>query len=231
MKKIFVFMLILMMVIPSSANGENAFSFTDDTGERITLEEKPVRTAVLFSSLSEMWLNSGGSVEISVYETVERGFTEGNIILVDSGAGKKIDLEALVLSEADFIIGSKDIPAHCEAREKMRPMDVKFALFRVESIEDYLRVFRIMTRINKNEDAYRMLGENVYEKAQNVILKSLEYKEKYGKSILFIRSGSGYSSAKAKTKDLHFAAKMLDDEWCKALAEALSEGIYNYFAE
>jgi len=27
------------------------------------------------------------------------------------------------------------------------------------------------------------------------------------------------------------AAKMLDDEWCKTLAEALSEGIYNYFAE
>ncbi|MBO5273008.1 MAG: hypothetical protein J6I45_00160 [Clostridia bacterium] len=34
----------------------------------------PEKTAVLFSSLAEIWLEAGGSVDITVGESIERGF-------------------------------------------------------------------------------------------------------------------------------------------------------------
>ncbi len=212
-------MCILIFVFSFPSLSESVITFTDDSGETITLKNKPQSTAVLFSSYAQMWLLSGGDVSVSVGETVERGFASDEIILVDNGAGKRIDLERLVLSGVDFIIGSYDIPAHKDARDALGKTGVPFALFRVESIEDYLRIFEIMTRINLNEKAYQVYGEEVYEEVLKVIEKAKEYKKDHSPQILFIRSGSGYSSAKAKTKDMHFAAKMLDELGARNIAD------------
>lgn len=211
MKKILVVIVVIQMIFSMISLCEESISFLDDSGERILLKVKPRRTAVLFSSFAEMWALSGGEISITVGETVERGFCGKNAILVDEGAGKRIDLEALIMSNPDFIIGSYDILAHREARESLRKMGVPFALFKVESIEDYLRVFEHMTTINQNQEAYQRYAEAVYTDALDVIEKAKRYAKASPKQILFIRSGSGYSSAKAKTKDMHFAAKMLEE--------------------
>lgn len=219
MKKILAWMCAVVFAFPFSALSENFFTFTDDSGETISLTKRPKKAAVLFSSFAEMWLLSGGDIFVSVGETVERGIASEDIILADNGAGKRIDLEKLVLSGADFIIGSYDIPSHKEAREVLRKTGVPFALFRVESLEDYLRVFEIMTGINQNDAAYRTYGEEVYKESLDIINKARHYGKTDAPQILFIRSGSGYSSAKAKTKDMHFAAKMLDDLGAENIAE------------
>lgn len=211
MKRILVVIVVIQMTFSIISLCEESISFLDDSGERILLKVKPKRTAVLFSSFAEMWALSGGEISITVGETVERGFCGKNAILVDEGAGKRIDLEALIMSNPDFIIGSYDILAHREARESLRKMGVPFALFKVESIEDYLRVFEHMTTINQNQEAYQRYAEAVYTDALDVIEKAKRYAEASPKQILLIRSGSGYSSAKAKTKDMHFAAKMLEE--------------------
>lgn len=72
------------------------YQFTDDTGVEITLAEKPTCVAVLFSSFAQVWELSGGKVDITVGESVERGFASQDAVLVDGGAGKTINSEALM---------------------------------------------------------------------------------------------------------------------------------------
>lgn len=219
MKRIFALIISFSFLMPFRAFSEYSVVFTDDSGEIISLTKRPEKTAVLFSSFAEMWAVSGGEISVTVRETVERGIVSEDIILVDSGAGKKIDFEALSLSDADFVIGSTDIPVHKEARDLLKKTGVPFALFGVESIEDYLRVLDIMTRINQNEEAYTTFGTLVYEESMKVIQTAKAYSISHPQNILFIRSGAGYSSAKAKTKEMHFAAKMLDELGAENIAD------------
>ena len=79
-----------------------SYQFTDDTGVEITLPEKPTRVAVLFSSFAQVWELAGGKVDITVGESVERGFASQDAVLVDGGAGKTINSEALDGCSAGF---------------------------------------------------------------------------------------------------------------------------------
>ena len=90
-------------------------SFTDSMNNAISLENTPETVAVLFSSYPEIWNLAGGTVSVTVGESVERGFVPAETPLVDSGAGKTINVERLLAAQPDFVIGSADIDAQVEA--------------------------------------------------------------------------------------------------------------------
>lgn len=232
MKKILFLLLALLLLtgvfsscsIPAADNSP-WYGFTDDRGTEICLAYKPQKVAVLFSSLADIWCLAGGSVEITVGESVERGFAESSAVLADSGAGKTVNTEILLASDPDFVICSADVEAQVKAADLLNKAGIPSACFRVDSFEDYLRVLKIFTDITGNSEAYAKNGEAV---AHNIdsLLKSTEGKN--GGDILFIRSGSGASSAKAKTADQHFAAAMLSDIGTYNIAESaplLLEGL------
>lgn len=182
-------------------------SFTDSAGETIVLEEKPERVAVLFSSFTELWQLAGGTVAVTVGESVERGFVPEGTPLVDDGAGKKIDLERLLIEEPDFVICSGDIAAQAETAETLMELDIPAAQFVVESFSDFLDVLKICTTITGDKAAFERYGTQ-QEEAIDAILTENSFE---GVDILFIRAGSSARSVKAKTSEDHFAAEMLKE--------------------
>lgn len=188
---------------------EFPYTFTDSTGKEITLESRPQTVAVLFSSLTEIWQLAGGEAAVTVGESVERGFSDAEVLLVDSGAGKTIDNELLVSYRPDFVIGSADIEAHTETAKLLDEAGIPCALFQVDSFDDYLSMLKICTDITGNGDRYRENGLRVKERVDTVLSEITAQDER--KRILFIRSGSSESSAKAKTAEQHFAARMLEE--------------------
>lgn len=182
-------------------------SFTDDAGREITLYSKPQRIAVLMSSLAEVWTLSGGKVDITVGESVSRGFAAAEAVLVDLGAGKAINTELLINAKPDFVICSADIAAQYEAALLLEDTGTPSACFRIESFEDYLRVLSLFCEINENTTAYEKYGTEV---ATQVWLMR-EMARDDGKSALFLRAGSTSSSVKAKTSEEHFAARMMTE--------------------
>ena len=108
----------------TACSDEEGGGFTDDAGEIVELPECPRRVAVLFSSLAELWCLAGGALHATVGETVERGIADEGVLLVDGGAGKSIDLEALIASDCELVIGSADVPAQVRACETMRSVGV-----------------------------------------------------------------------------------------------------------
>lgn len=171
-------------------------------------ESSHQRVAVLFSSFADVFQLAGGEIAITVGESVERGICDPSVLLVDEGAGKTIDTERLLAFRPDLVIGSADIAAHAEAAEILQNAGIPCKLFRVENFEDYLALLKYCTEITGNREAYQKYGTDLQAEIQKILQ---ETKGKEQKKILFIRSGSGASSAKAKTTEQHFAAKMLEE--------------------
>lgn len=192
------------------------YAFSDGEGTIVGLRQAPQKVAVLFSSFAEVWTLAGGTVSISVGESVERGFCKEETLLVDGGAGKTIDTELLLSYEPDLVIASADIPAQKEAAELMRQAGIPCALFRVDTFEDYLRMLRVCADITGNSEAYITYGIKVQEEIEAI---RKEVAEKEQPKVLFIRAGSGASAVKAKTADQHFAAAMLEDLGAYNIAE------------
>lgn len=192
----------------SETAGKVYYRFTDSNGDPVTLAKKPERVAVLFSSYADIWKTAGGQTDITVGESIDRGFAPVTAVLVDKGAGKTINREALVRAQADFVIGSADIPAQAEAVAFMREIGIAAASFRVDSFDDYLTMLKICTDITGESKAYTHYGTEVKERIEKLLSSTQQQPEK---KILFIRSGSGYSSTKAKTAKDNFVCAMLQE--------------------
>lgn len=211
MKRILILLLCLLIftgcTAPEAADG--GYTFTDDTGAVVTVPEKPETVAVLLSSLADLWITAGGNVDITVGETVERGFAAETVILVDAGAGKTIDLEGLLAAQPDFVIYSSDLSGQLECAETLRAAGIPAAGFTVETFEDYLRVLKLCTDILGTPERYEQYGTSLKETIARMISRTQAQENQ--PEILFVRAGSSARYTKAKTAENHFVCGMLQD--------------------
>ena len=215
MKKLCLILCILILVpfcVSLSSCNENEaegkyITFSDSAGNVISLDERPKRVAVLFSSFAEIWTLSGGEVYATVYESVERGIVPEGTSLVDSGAGKTVSTELLISLNPDLVIGSCDIPAQVKCADILKKAGIPCALMRVESFDDYLNMLNICTDITGNRDAYKKYGTDIKKEIDNVLSSVPKNQEK--PKILFIRGGSTPRSVKAKNHENNFVCYML----------------------
>ena len=204
------------------------FTFIDSEGEIVELSHKPQKTAVLFSSLAECWIEAGGEVYVTVGESVERGLVKEETELVDKGAGKTVDTEKLISLEPDFVICSADIASHRDVASALKKAKIPVAMLRMDTFEDYLTILRTLTKITGKTENYEQFGENAKSEIEKIISNG---KRENNPKILFVRSGSSYSSAKAKKADDNFAAKILEDLGCVNIADKAETLLDNLSAE
>ncbi len=198
----------------------NTITVTDATGAAVALPVNPKRVAVLFSSFADIWVTAGGTVAVTVQESIDRGFADSSAVLVDGGAGKTINLEQLVAAKPDLVILSSDIDAQKKAAAFCTAAGIPAVAFRVESFVDYLSVFEIFTKLTQRQDLYEKYGLQLRNQIDATI-SSLPTVEREI-PILFIRAGSGARSTKAKgTKD-HFACGMLSELGVRNIADSAS---------
>ena len=174
----------------------------------------PTRVAVLFSSLCEVWQAAGGTVSITVGESVERGLVPEGTPLVDAGAGKQIHTERLLAERPDLVVFSLDVPAQVEAAALCEQVGIRTLGLRVESFTEYLAAVRTAVTYTGEEGALLALSALEAEVASLL----LDF-EAQGTRILFVRAGSSASSTKAKATGDHFAAGMLAELGCHNIAD------------
>ncbi len=210
MKKLLIFLLCAVLLSGCAAPGavREGYTFTDDTGAEVTVG-KPETVAVLLSSLADLWITAGGTVDITVGETVERGFAGETAILVDAGAGKTIDIEGLIAAQPDFVIYTADLSGQLECADTLRAAGIPAAGFHVETFEDYLRVLKICTDILETPERYAQYGTAL--KAEIDAMTAAALARDNQPSILFIRAGSSAKVTKAKTAENHFVCAMLKE--------------------
>lgn len=202
----------------SLSNAGPYYTFQDDAGNMVTLDEKPENVAVLFSSFADIWKTAGGKVSITVGESVERGFADADAVLVDSGAGKTINQELLLESRPDLVVCTADLSEQVKAAETMRQAGIPAAVFHVEEFSDYLRVLKICTDICETPEIYETCGAGVQDEIRQV-LDAIPQNSGQEKKILFVRAGSKYSATKAKTAADNFVCVMLKELGTYNIAE------------
>lgn len=187
------------------------YTFTDDTGTEVTLTEPPKKVAVLLSSLADLWITAGGTVDITVGETVDRGYVPETVLLVDDGAGKTINIEALVAAEPDLVLYASDLAGQLECADTLAAANIPAAGFAIESFGDYLKVLKIATDILGTPENFETNGVQVEERIKNLIALAQEKGQTEQPQILFVRVGSTAKVTKAKTAQNHFVCAMLDE--------------------
>lgn len=220
-------LLLLSACAGQPVSDEKSISFTDSMNNAVLIGSKPEKVAVLFSSYAEIWNLAGGTVAVTVGESVERGFVPKETPLVDDGAGKTIDMELLLAAQPDFVIGSADIDAQVGACTLLRQAGIPAALFRVDTVSDYLSMLKICTQITGDTQAYETHGTAVKARIGD-ILAAVQAQQSQPKDILFIRAGSQYSSTKAKRAPENFVCIMLDELGAHNIAdeaEVLLDGL------
>lgn len=203
-------MLLLLTACQATAPDQNTLTrtFTDSTGHAVTVSTTLQRVAVLFSSLADVWTSAGGSIAITVGETVERGIISAeNVTLVDDGAGKAINVELLIAASPDLVLVSADVPAQTEAAALLRDAGIPVAELRMESFSDYLQVLETCVYLCGDPIPYQAHGIDQQRRIDAIV----SAKPFAGKRILFIRAGSTARSVKAKSSADHFAAAMISE--------------------
>ena len=172
------------------------------------------RVAVLFSSLAEVWQTAGGTVGMTVGESVSRGIVPEGTPLADDGAGKSINLELLLAYEPDLVICSQDVPAQRALAPILTDAGIKVCYYRMETYRDYLNVLTDMVTLTKRTDALAdalCMTESIEALVKDSDAKGVRY--------LFVRAGSLPSSVKAKTSEEHFVCSILNDLGCQNVAD------------
>lgn len=219
MKHVLILVLCIFLLTGCSAPdaaGEG-YTFTDDTGTEVRVSEKPQKVAVLLSSLADLWITAGGSVDITVGETIDRGFADETVILVDEGAGKTINLEALIDAEPDFVLYSADLSGQLECADTLCSAGIPAAGFALETFDDYLRVLKICTDILGTPERYQQYGSDLEAEIDAMI--ALAQAQENQPDILFVRAGSSAKVTKAKTAENHFVCAMLKELGTYNIAE------------
>lgn len=175
----------------------------------VSLSVSAMRTACLNSSIADLWALAGGTVDITVGEAVERGFADEDAILVDSSSGRNINIEILVSSQPDLVLGSVDTVSHVRLKALLDDIGIDMILIREDCYEDFLSIFRTLTGLTGREDLYQEYGEGQKKGIEELIKASRS--PGVLPRVLFIRAGSAFSYVKAKRTDDHFAARIIED--------------------
>lgn len=193
------------------------YMFTDDTGAQVRVPYRPETVAVLTSSLADLWLTAGGQVDITVGESLQRGFAEEDSVLVDEGAGKTVNLELLIGAKPDFVLYSSELSGQLECAQLLHAAGIPAAGFAVETFEDYLKLLQICTDILQTPQAYETHGTELKREVDALIAMARE--QTVQPDILFVRAGSGAGYTKAKTAENHFVCVMLKELGTNNIAE------------
>lgn len=178
MKRILVFMLVICVPFSGCGGGagetvsDTAFTFTDDLGRTVTVDQ-PERVAALLGSFAQIWMLSGGTVCATADDAWDDLGLELGEDTVNLGNTKQLSLELLLASQPDLILASTNTRQNVEWKETLEATGIPVAYFDVADFEDYLRLLKLGTDINGRPDLYEKHGLAVQEQI-NAVLKKRE---------------------------------------------------------
>lgn len=190
--------------------------FTDDSGRgEITIKKNPQKVAILYSSLTSLWYETGASAafiaggksSIELYnEQVGRDITkdEGTEVIITSNAGSKWDVEAIIAKKPDLIICSMGMSGYKTIGATAEAAGIPVIAIQYDEVQDYLKWFKVFCNINGHTDQWDEVANATAEKIIDVVSKVPADANKTKVAILGVTSGKlvAYGSEAAAGKVL-----------------------------
>lgn len=216
MKKLIAILMVcaLLCGCAPSAPSQTGYTFTDDLGRAVTVDE-PKRVACLLGSFAEIWHLAGGQAVAAPDDAwVDLGLPmdEGAVNL---GSTKELSLESLFASEPDLVLASVNTDQNLQWQETLESAGIPVAYFEVSDFDGYLRLLKLCTDLTGRADLYQKNGLDV----QKQIEEAVEKAENRGTNpkVLYLRiSGSGVRAKNSKGTVL---GQMLQNLHCINIAD------------
>lgn len=206
---------------------EDSVTFTDDSGrEAITIQKNPKKVAILYSSLTSLWyetgasaaLIAGGKSSIELYnEQIGRDITqdEGTEVIVTSNAGSKWDVEAIIAQKPDLIICSMGMSGYKTIGATAEAAGIPVIGIQYDEVQDYLKWFKVFCNINGHTEKWEEVANATAQKIIEVVSKVPADAKKTKVAILGESSGKlmayGTEAAAGKVLQQLGGVNVLDD--------------------
>ncbi len=192
---------------------ESAYTFTDDLGREVTVDN-PQRVVAMIGSFTDVWMLAGGTVVAAASDA----WTSLNLDLADDviniGTVKDPNFESVLSADPDFIIASTNTSANLEFMDTFDSLGIPTAYFDVSNFSDYLRMLKICTDITGREDLYVENGASVAALVEESIARA----DGSAPTVLYIRSS--VSSILAKSSEGNVCGEILADLGCTNIADS-----------
>ena len=158
---------------PSSSQEQGSYTFTDDLGNEVTVNN-PQRVVACLGSFADIWQLAGGTlVGASQDAFADYGIDEQSVQSV--GDFSSLNLESILACDPDFVImtgstsGRGGGVAQTDLKDALEASGVPVAYFNVTTFGDYLRMLRVCCDITGRDDLYKQNGDGLLVKVSDAI--------------------------------------------------------------
>lgn len=205
--------------VEKSVSCEEGYTFTDDLGREVTVEN-PERVAALLGSYADIWYLAGGEVIASADDAWDDFNLPMAETAVNLGMTKELSLEKLFEADPDLVLASSNTQGNVEWLETLEAAGITVAYFEVNDFEDYLGFLKICTEITGRDDLYEKNGLAIKDQIEAVKMESQKRIETSGgaPTVLSLRASSTFIRAK-NSKD-NVLGEMLAALGCVNIADS-----------
>ncbi len=147
-------------------------TFTDDgSGEQISIEKGPKNVAVLFGSLTALWYEAGGTVQLAVggksavtlyKEQIGRDITqdEGVTVVAEGSSGTNWDVESIIAGKPDLIVCSVGMKGYSTISGPAAAAGIPVIGIDYDDVQDYLKWFKVFCNLNGQPQLWDEIAES-----------------------------------------------------------------------
>ncbi len=216
-RRVLSLLLCLALVVGPAVpalGAEETVPFTDDLGRALAVS-KPTRVAALIGSYADVWCLAGG--RDTLVAAADDAWTSFDLELgddvADLGAVKEPNLELLLAAEPDLILASVNTQADLDLMDTFEEAGIPAAYFDIQTLEDYLNMLDICTRLTGQTENYALYGTDVAARCQAAI----DLQDGSAPTVLCMRATG--SSCKVKGSEDFVLGEMLADLGCVNVAD------------
>ena len=160
---------------------ETTVSFTDASGQRLTIEKNPEKTVNLYASFTTLWYEAGGSVigciggssSTELYqEYIGRDITQddGMAVVATSSSGKKWDVESIIALRPDLIICSTAMSGYSTIESPANAAGIPLIAVEYNDFSDYLKWFKVFCNLTGHEELWDAVALKALDEVVNVLI-------------------------------------------------------------
>lgn len=193
---------------------DNSVIFTDSLGRTVEVE-KSERVATMLGSFTDIWMLAGGEVIAAAKDSWTSFDLNLSEDVINLGGHMDPDIELLLSTEPDFVIASANLDSHIELEETLVNAGITVAYFNVSTVDDYLNMLDICTKLTNRPDLYEEYGTKVLDKIHEVKIRI----DDSHPTVLFLRASES-GGVKVKGSNDSVGGEMLADLGCLNIADS-----------
>lgn len=151
--------------------GQDDVTFTDSTGERVTIKKNPQRVVCLYNSYLDIWDSCGGTVIGRVEESEEKP-VENAKSAESVGTASDPSLEKIISLKPDLVIMTTAYKVQREMVSTLKQNNIPVIALDNDFKNDYYETVRLFTAVTDREDLYKTQAEEVKNNVEKIISKA-----------------------------------------------------------